>query len=96
MRSLIMSSAIAAAALSGAPLSAMAQQNDPYCLLSSESGSLNCAYQTMSQCEQSRQGPTDTCTTNPAYGTIGLGRVPPSQQVAPGEGLPPRNPNATR
>jgi len=58
MRGLIASSAVIAAMLATAP--AVAQQNAAFCLRGSESGALNCSFQTMAQCEQSKRGASNT------------------------------------
>jgi len=93
MRALIASSAIVAAFLASAP-AALAQQNAPFCMRGSESGGLNCSYDTMAQCQQSLPGAdnTGTCIRNPRLGTSGSGSNSPSGNFpsgSSGQGSPP-------
>ncbi len=91
MRTLIISSAALAALFAAVP--ANAQQNLPFCLRGAGSGSLDCSYQTMAQCQESMKGTsiTGTCVANPR--TTGQG-----SQQAPGRMNPPPagNPPAPR
>ena len=86
MRSLLISSALAAAAFLAAAPSASAQQNAAFCLRGSDSGALNCSFQTMAQCEASKKGAsvTESCIANPNRGTTGQGNAP-QQPMAPGK-----------
>jgi len=79
MRALIASSAVVAALLASASTTT-AQQNAPFCMRGSESGGLNCSYDTLAQCEQSLPGAstTGTCIRNPRLGTTGSGSNSPS------------------
>jgi hypothetical protein len=95
MKALLASSALALA-MFAAP-SAMAQQDAPFCLQGSDSGVLNCAYQTMAQCEAAKRGTsnTETCMQNPR-GTVGSGGTSGSGMgsggAGSGEGSPSPNP----
>jgi hypothetical protein len=93
MRALIASSALVAALLASAP-AALAQQSAAFCMRGSESGGLNCSYDTMAQCQQSLPGAstTGTCIRNPRLGTTGSGSNSPSGDSpsgSSGQGSPP-------
>jgi hypothetical protein len=64
--------AVAVNAALVAPATAQ-DRGEAYCLTESDSGTLDCSYQTLSQCEQSKTGPTDTCGLNPQI--VPSGRV---------------------
>jgi hypothetical protein len=83
MKALIASSVVIAAMLAAAP-AAVAQQNAAFCLRGSDSGALNCSFQTMAQCEQSKKGAsnTESCIANPNRGTTGSG----GSGMTPGSG----------
>lgn len=97
MRGLILSSGLLAAALVAGPQAAVAQTAGKAFCLQSASGSMNCAYDTLAQCEQRRGGQQAAggCIPNPARsGTTGAGggmREPSAPQTPPGGGqyLPP-------
>jgi hypothetical protein len=76
MRSLILSSALLAATLIGAPQAAVAQTTSgkPFCL-QSPTGDLLCNYDTMAQCQEGIQGRSvgGGCIPNPRLGTTGTG-----------------------
>jgi hypothetical protein len=80
MRNLITSSALAAGAIVAAAVfspSVVLAQSAPICL-QTESGGLDCAYHSVSQCLSARTGMTDTCGINPEYGgTVGFGSASP-------------------
>jgi hypothetical protein len=87
-----------AAALVAGPQAAVAQAGGKAFCMQSASGSMNCAYDTLAQCEQRRggQAAAGSCVPNPAArsGTTGAGggmRDPASPQSPPGGGqyLPP-------
>jgi hypothetical protein len=86
-----------AAALVAGPQAAVAQTAGKAFCLQSASGSMNCAYDTLAQCEQRRGGQQAAggCIPNPARsGTTGAGggmREPSAPQTPPGGGqyLPP-------
>jgi hypothetical protein len=87
-----------AAALVAGPQAAVAQTGGTAFCLQSPSGAMNCAYDTLAQCEQRRGGQAAAggCVPNPAArsGTTGAGggmRDPASPQSPPGGGqyLPP-------
>jgi len=96
MRLLILSSALVAGALIGAPQAAFAQQEKAFCL-ESQSGLRNCIYDSVAQCQQALAGRAGACTTNPAHGTTGAGGrmnepAPPAGPQTPPRGdqfLPP-------
>jgi hypothetical protein len=94
MRTLIASSALAATLL--LPGQAALAQNAPFCMRGSESGGLNCAYDTMAQCQQSLSGAsyTGTCVENPRLrGTVGYGSgAGPTIGGSTGQGSPPAAP----
>lgn len=90
MRTLIASSALAAA-LFGVPLMAAAQTGT-YCL-KSQSGAINCAYQTMAQCQQAKKS-GDQClsrseTTGAGSGN-GMGASPSGSAPSPSPKSPSR------
>ena len=96
MRALLASSAIVAAFLASAP-AAVAQQNAAFCMRGSESGALNCAYDTMAQCEQAKPGAAidSTCIANPGRsGTTGSGQG--AAPKAGGQGSPAAPPAGGR
>jgi hypothetical protein len=65
MKTLIVSSTLLATLLLAAP-GAVAQDRGAFCLRGSDSGNLNCAYDTMAQCQQAMKGTsTESCVTNP-------------------------------
>ena len=80
MRSLILSSGLLAVALIGAPQVSIAQTSGdkPFCLRH-ESGSLQCNFDTMAQCQQGREGRSvgGGCVPNPGKGTTGGGGMSP-------------------
>jgi hypothetical protein len=96
MRGLIASSAVIAAMLAAAP-AAVAQQNAAFCLRGSDSGALNCSFQTMAQCEQSKKGASNTenCIANPSRGTTGSGGsgMTPGGNMGQGSPRPPADPS---
>ncbi len=77
MRILIASTLAATALLAALSLSmAESQGNDPFCLKAA-TGALNCGFQTMAQCEQSKRGNTESCVARPATKGIGGGMEAP-------------------
>ncbi len=76
MRTLILSSAVLAATLIGAPQAAVAQapSEKPFCLRH-EGGDLQCNYDTLAQCRQGQPARPvgDGCILNPRLGTTGAG-----------------------
>jgi hypothetical protein len=89
MRTMIVSSALAAAALLAAPAIATAQTpmgDAPFCLKSA-AGSTSCVYRTMAACEQSKlPGSSDQCLDRAQVGgTTGLspGGVSPAPSPSP-------------
>jgi hypothetical protein len=93
MRLLILSSALVAGTLIGAPQAAFAQEK-AFCL-EGQAGLRNCIYDSVAQCQQALGGRAGNCIANPA--TTGAGGrtnepAPPSgPQNPPGGGqfLPP-------
>jgi Protein of unknown function (DUF3551) len=94
MRGLILSSGLLVAALVAGPQAAVAQAGGKAFCLESSSGSMNCAFDSLAQCEQRRSSATGgACVPNPA-GTTGAGggaRDPAAPPNPPGGGqyLPP-------
>jgi hypothetical protein len=65
MKTLIASSTLLATLLLTAP-GAVAQDRGAFCLRGSDSGNLNCAYDTLAQCQQAMKGTsTESCVPNP-------------------------------
>jgi Protein of unknown function (DUF3551) len=95
MRLLILSSALVAGTLIGAPQAASAQEK-AFCL-EGQAGLRNCIYDSVAQCQQALAGRAGECIANPARGTTGAGgrtnepAPPPGPQNPPGGGqfLPP-------
>ena len=85
MRALIVSSALAAALL--ASPSAVQAQNSAY-FLKSASGTTNCAYQSMAQCERAKKG-GDLCLSRAQAGTTGYGGGTSSPGNSSGSMSPP-------
>lgn len=103
MRNIITSSslaalAIAASAIFAAPPAAIAQgRGGAYCLTDSDSGAIDCSYQSMSQCEQSKAGSTDICGLNSEIGgTVGFGGGAPYAEGRPPLRSPQPEPYFTR
>jgi hypothetical protein len=73
MRTLIASSAIIAALFAAAP-GASAQESGAFCLRGSDSGQLNCSYNTMAQCQAALRGASsENCVNNPRTTGSGAG-----------------------
>jgi hypothetical protein len=93
MRPLILSSALVAGTLIGAPQAAFAQSQEKAFCLESQSGLRNCIYDTVAQCQQALGGRAGDCVANPARGTTGAGGMnpppPPSGPPGGGQFLPP-------
>jgi Protein of unknown function (DUF3551) len=72
MKALILSAAVATTAMLGAVSGSSAQQSGAFCLRSDE-GNLNCAYESMAQCEAAKKGVsnTGTCVRNPSSSSGG-------------------------
>jgi hypothetical protein len=82
MKALIASSAVVAAIVALTP-GAFAQQRYGFCLRSSDSGALNCSFNTIAQCRQAMRGAdnTGTCVPNPTNpGTTGQGSAAKARQ----------------
>jgi Protein of unknown function (DUF3551) len=98
MRALIASSAIAAALLASAPALAQQQeQHAPVCMRGSDSGGLNCSYDTVAQCQEALRGAdnTGTCIYNPRLsGTTGRGGN--ADEPDRGQVLPPSSSGGSR
>jgi hypothetical protein len=97
MRGVILSSALLAAALVAGPQAAVAQTGGKAFCMRSPSGSMNCAFDTLAQCEQRRgsQPAAGGCIPNPARsGTTGAGgrAAPPPSPPGGGQYLPPPSP----
>lgn len=45
--------------------------NSPFCVSTSASGSLNCKYTSLAECEKDAKPQNQTCTPNPNKGTTG-------------------------
>lgn len=96
MRGLILSSGLLVAALVAGPQAAVAQAGGKAFCMQSASGSMNCAYDTLAQCEQRRggQAAAGSCVPNPAArsGTTGAGggrNQPAPPPAGGGQNLPP-------
>jgi hypothetical protein len=84
-----------AAALVAGPQAAVAQTAGKAFCLQSASGSMNCAYDTLAQCEQRRGGQQAAggCIPNPASGTTGAGGgMNPPPPAGGGQNLPSPDP----
>src|SRR5205823_12451684 len=96
MRSLIVSSALAAGVVLLSAPTVLAQQNAAFCLRGSDSGALDCSFNTMAQCQETMKGASNTgmCIPNPSRpGTTGSGAAAPA---TPGSSpaTPPARPQA--
>jgi len=93
MKSLFASTALAAMMFAAAP-AANAQQSGAFCLRGSDSGDLNCAYQTLAQCQAAMKGATnESCIANPgsASGAArGEGNLTTSPAGTGQGGVPPQ------
>ena len=91
MRLLILSAALVASTLIGAP---QAQSQEKAFCLESQSGLRNCIYDSVALCQQALGGRPGDCIPNPARsGTTGAGGLnpppPPSGPPGGGQYLPP-------
>jgi hypothetical protein len=65
MKTLIASSAVVAAMLLGGTSATIAQERGAFCLQGSDSGALNCSYDTLAQCQASMKGASnESCVPN--------------------------------
>jgi hypothetical protein len=99
MRSLFAASALIASAILAGAQGATAQENAAFCLRGSDSGGLNCSYNTMAQCEQAKKGAsnTESCIPNPRNNTTGSGSgMAPSGSTGGGMGQGSPSPSPSR